>query len=362
MQAPKFIHLRFHSEYSVTDGIVRIDPILHAVMERGGVAIGIADLMNIFGGLRFYTHALAAGIKPILGCDLKVRNPKDAKLPFRMGVICMDHEGYHSLCVLLTKAYLTDSDPYRGQVDPAWLDEGGAKGLIGLTGGADGELASLLIKGRTKEADALVERLKRQFGDALYIELQRAGRKNDELATAHCANFAVKHNLPVVATHPIQFLNKEDFEAHEVRCAIAEGYTLQDPRRSKLYTPEQYMKSEAEMCELFADIPAALENTVEIAKRCNLDNVLSKPQLPLFPTPEGMTLDDYIDHQALGVRARHYQGDEVPRVLPHRSGLYQLVQEQWHSCGPWSWVWCRLACCLFARYYGLGPAQVRLAV
>ena len=138
--------------------------------------------------------------------------------------------------------------------------------------------------------------MKRQFGDALYIELQRAGRRNDELATAHCANFAVKHNLPVVATHPIQFLNKEDFEAHEVRCAIAEGFTLQDPRRSKLYTPEQYMKSEAEMCELFADIPAALENTVEIAKRCNLDNVLSKPQLPLFPTPEGMTLDDYIDH------------------------------------------------------------------
>ena len=96
MQDPKFIHLRFHSEYSITDGIVRIDPILHAVMERGGVAIGIADLMNIFGGLRFYTHALAAGIKPILGCDLKIRNPKDAKLPYSMGVICKDQEGYHS--------------------------------------------------------------------------------------------------------------------------------------------------------------------------------------------------------------------------------------------------------------------------
>lgn len=298
MQDPKFIHLRFHSEYSITDGIVRIDPILHAVMERGGVAIGIADLMNIFGGLRFYTHALAAGIKPILGCDLKIRNPKDAKLPYRMGVICMDHEGYHSLCVLLTKAYLTDSDAYRGQVDPAWLDEDGAKGLIGLTGGAEGELASLLIKGKIKEADALVERLKTQFGDRLYIELQRAGRRNDELATAHSANFAVRHGLPVVATHPIQFLNKEDFEAHEVRCAIAEGFTLQDPRRVKRYTPEQYMKTEAEMCELFADIPAALENTIEIAKRCNLDHVLSKPQLPLFPTPEGMTLDDYIDHLA----------------------------------------------------------------
>lgn len=295
MPTPKFVHLRFHSEYSVTDGIVRIDPILHEVLERGGAAIGIADLMNVFGGLRFYTHALAAGIKPILGCDLRIRDPQNPKSPYRMGVLCMNHDGYHSLCELLTKAFLTDEDQFRGQVDSGWFDNGGAKGLIALTGGADGELAKLLIKKRHKEADALGERLKRQFGDRLYVEVQRAGRRYDALATSLCANFAVDHDLPVVATHPVQFLAKEDFEAHEVRCAIAEGFSLGDPRRSRLFSPEQYLKTEEEMCELFADMPAAVANTVEIAKRCSLDGVLSKPQLPLFPTPDGMSLDDYID-------------------------------------------------------------------
>lgn len=298
MPSPKFVHLRFHSEYSITDGIVRIDPIIHAVLDQGGAAIGMTDLMNIFGGLRFYTHALAAGLKPILGCDLRIRNAADAKKPWRLGVLCMNHEGYHSLCVLLTKAWLTDQDAYRGQVDMRWFENGGGNGLICLTGGTDGELARLIIGKKPKEAHALAEQLKALFGDRLYVELQRAGRRHDEFSAASLANLAVEHDIPVVATHPIQFINKEDFEAHEVRCAIAEGFTLQDPRRSHLFSPEQYLKSEAEMCELFADIPAAIENTVEIAKRCNLDGVLSKPQLPLFPTPDGMSLDDYIDKLA----------------------------------------------------------------
>lgn len=295
MADPKFIHLRFHSEYSVTDGLVRIDPMIHKVLETGGVAVGIADLMNIFGGLRFYTHALAAGLKPILGCDLRVKNLKEPDAPTRLGVLCMNHTGYHSLCVLLTKAFLTEDDKFRGQIDPAWFAEGGADGLIALTGGAEGELGRYLINKRFNLADQAVEELKAIFGDRLYIEVQRAGRPNDELATARLANLAAEHGLPVVATHPVQFIEKSDFEAHEVRCAIAEGFSLQDPRRSKNYSPEQYLKSEEEMCELFADMPSALRNSVEIAKRCNLDGVLSKPQLPLFPTPDGMSLDDYIE-------------------------------------------------------------------
>lgn len=320
---PRFIHLRFHSEYSITDGIVRIDPMIHAVAQSGGVAVGICDLMNIFGGLRFYTHALAAGIKPILGCDLRIINRKDPAKPYRMGVVCMNHTGYHSLCVILTKAFLTKNDAQRGLVDPAWFDDGGAEGLIGLSGAAQGELGQLLLAKRWAPAEEALERLKAQFPGRFYIELQRAGRPSDELATARLANFAVEHQMPVVATHPIQFLNKEDFEAHEVRCSIAEGYTLGDPRRSRLFTEEQYFKSEEEMCALFADIPAALENSVEIAKRCSLDGVLSKPQLPLFPTPDGMSLDDYIDKLAKeGLQRRLEFLYPDPKVLEEKRPPY----------------------------------------
>lgn len=323
MTDPRFIHLRFHSEYSITDGIVRVDPMIHAVEKSGGVAIGICDLMNIFGGLRFYTHALAAGIKPILGCDLRVMNPKDLKKPYRLGVYSMNHEGYHSLCVLLTKAFLTKNDAARGLIDPAWFDNGGGKGLICLSGASQGELGQLLLSKRWALAEEALERYKVWFPDCFYVELQRAGRPSDELATARLANFAAEHRIPVVATHPIQFLNKEDFEAHEVRCSIAEGYTLQDPRRSRNFTEEQYFKSEDEMCELFKDIPAALVNSVEIAKRCNLDGVLSKPQLPLFPTPDGMSLDDYIDKlskEGLQKRLEFLYPD--PKVLEEKRPAY----------------------------------------
>lgn len=324
MTDPRFIHLRFHSEYSITDGIVRVDPMIHAVEKSGGVAIGICDLMNVFGGLRFYTHALAAGIKPILGCDLRILNPKDLKKPYRLGVCCMNHDGYHSLCVLLTKAFLTKNDAARGLIDPAWFDNDGGKGLICLSGASQGELGQLLLSKRWALAEEALERYKAWFPeDRFYIELQRAGRPSDELATARLANFAAEHRIPVVATHPIQFLNKEDFEAHEVRCSIAEGYTLQDPRRSRNFTEEQYFKSEDEMCELFKDIPAALTNSVEIAKRCNLDGVLSKPQLPLFPTPDGMSLDDYIDKlskEGLQKRLEFLYPD--PKVLEEKRPAY----------------------------------------
>ena len=290
-----FIHLRAHTEYSIVDGITRVDPLIHQTLEASIPSIGVTDLMNLFGGLRFYSHALAAGLKPILGCDLKIRNLSDPAKPYRMAVLCMNHEGYLSLCTLLTRSYPTREDPFRGQVDAEWFDGDGCKGLIGLTGGKDGLVGQLLLSGKTDQARESLAELKRQFGDRLYVELQRAGHHDDEVSTAKSAVLAAEMDVPVVATHPIQFLKKEDFEAHEVRCAIAEGYTLADPRRSRLFTPEQYFKSPEEMCELFADIPAAIENTVEIAKRCNLDGVLSKPQLPVFPTPDGMSLDDYID-------------------------------------------------------------------
>ena len=297
MTEPRFVHLRLHSEYSVTDGLVRIDPAIHKTLEMGGVALGITDLMNVFGGLRFYTHALSAGLKPILGCDVKIKNNKFPDNPYRMTFYCMNHTGYHSLCVLLTKAFLEGQDPYRGQICDDWLDVPGATdGLIALTGGPKGRLSQLIDTGSERQAGGIVGRWKKLFPNRLYIELQRANRPKDENQNAFLVTVASRFDVPVVATHPVQFLEPQDFEAHEVRCCIAGGFTITDPRRDKSYTREQYLKSEEQMCELFKDVPSALANSVIIAKRCNLDGVLSKPQLPLFPTPDGMSLDDYMDH------------------------------------------------------------------
>ena len=296
MTEPRFVHLRMHSEYSVWDSTVRIDDAIARVREDGGVALGLTDMKNIFGGLRFYTHAMAAGLKPILGCDIRLRNPSNPEAPDEMGLLCMNHQGYHSLCVLLTRAFLDADSQFREQIDEAWFAEPGAtEGLICITGGSTGKLSRLIQNGLESVARETLDQWKTYFPDRLYLELQRRGHPADEFNIRYLLNEAVRTGLPVVATHPIQFIDKKDFEVHEVRCCIAGGYRLTDPRREKRVTSEQYLKSEEEMCELFKDIPSALENTVEIAKRCNVDGILSKPQLPLFPTPGGMSLDDYMD-------------------------------------------------------------------
>lgn len=292
----QFVHLRFHSEYSITDGIVRLDPILETAAERGQVALGITDNMNVFGGLRFYTHAIADGIKPIVGCDLWITNSIAGKRnePYRLTVYCQNHTGYLSLCLLLSKAWMENQYLGRGELKLEWLTPENCKGLICLSGGPLGIIERLLMGKTPEEADTVTEQLKKAFPGRLYLEVQRAGRKGDDALVAKMAGHSVAQKLPLVATHPVQFLKKEDFTAHEVRVCIAQGYVLADPKRPREYTPQQYFKTEEEMRELFSDIPQALENTVVIAQRCNLDGVLQKPQLPVFPTPDGMSLDDYM--------------------------------------------------------------------
>ena len=292
----QFVHLRFHSEYSITDGIVRLDPILETAAERGQVALGITDNMNVFGGLRFYTHAIADGIKPIVGCDLWITNSIAGKRnePYRFTVYCQNHTGYLSLCLLLSRAWMENQYLGRGELKLEWLTPENCKGLICLSGGPLGIIERLLMGKTPEEADAVTEQLKKAFPGRRYLEVQRAGRKGDDALVAKMAGHSVAQKLPLVATHPVQFLKKEDFTAHEVRVCIAQGYVLADPKRPREYTPQQYFKTEEEMRELFSDIPQALENTVVIAQRCNLDGVLQKPQLPVFPTPDGMSLDDYM--------------------------------------------------------------------
>ena len=327
-----FVHLRFHSEYSITDGIVRLDPILEAVAAQGGVALGLTDSMNIFGGLRFYSHAIADGIKPILGCDLWITNlnAKDRDKPYRLTIYCQNHEGYLSLCELLSRSWMLNQYLGRGEVRLDWLTPENCRGLICLSGGPRGIVERHVMGKKLDEAEEITQKLLAAFPGRFYIDLQRAGRKNDEAVASRMAGFAVKHNIPVVATHPIQFLKKEDFTAHEVRCCIASGHVLADPRRPKDFSPEQYLKTEEEMRELFADIPQAIENTVVIAQRCNLGGVLQKPQLPVFPTPEGMSLDDYmvkLSHEGLDRRLEFLYPDEAEREKRKPEYLERLEYE-----------------------------------
>ncbi|HIU85092.1 MAG TPA: DNA polymerase III subunit alpha [Candidatus Aphodousia gallistercoris] len=293
-----------HSEYSVTDSTVRLDAAIHKVKDQGVGALGLTDLNNIFGGLIFYTHARKAGVKPILGCDLVIQNEADRDKPYRLAIFCQNKTGYHTLCELLSRAWLKNQYMGRGETKLQWLLDHN-EGLIVLSGGYEGQLAQLCLAGKTAEALALAQKMKDVLGDRFFLELQRAGRPSDEAVVRYFVALAQKADIPVVATQPIQFLEKADFDAHDLRVCIARGDVLADKNRPKIYSPEQYLKSPEEMISLFADVPSAIANTVEIAKRCNLEGVLSKPQLPLFPTPDGMSLDDYIDQLAHeGLEAR----------------------------------------------------------
>jgi len=294
--APRFVHLRFHSEYSIVDGIVRLDSALNLVASEHGSALGITDLMNLFGGLRFYSHAMGKGIKPIIGCDLWITNPDSQKrdLPRRLTVYCQNHVGYLSLCSLLTRGWLENQTLGRGEVRTEWLTEQSCQGLICLSGGPEGLVERCLLDKEAAEARGWADFLSKAFPDRFYLEVQRAGRPRDELCVSRVASLAVQMHLPLVATHPVQFLKREDFKAHEARVCIATGRVIADSSRPHAFTEEQYMKSAEEMEALFSDIPQAIQNTVVIAERCNLDGVLQKPQLPAFPTPDGMSLDDYM--------------------------------------------------------------------
>ena len=291
-----FVHLRFHSEYSIVNGIVRLDPAIAAAVADSRVALGITDQMNIFGGLRFYSHAIAAGIKPIVGCDLWVTNPDEnqSESPQRLTVYCQNHTGYLSLCSLLTRGWLENQHAGRGEIRAEWLTPESCQGLIALSGGPKGLVEVKLMEKKASEAREQAAFLQSVFPGRFYLEVQRAGRKGDEVLVSRVANLAVMMGIPVVATHPVMFLKREEFKAHEARVCIATGRIMADSTRPHDFTPEQYMKTAREMHELFADMPQALENSVVIAKRCNLDGVLQKPQLPVFPTPGGMSLDDYM--------------------------------------------------------------------
>ena len=299
-----FVHLRLHSEYSIVDGAVRIDDAISAAVSDQMGALALTDLGNVFGLVKFYQAARKEGLKPIVGSDVWITNPEERDKPFRLQLLVKNHQGYLNLCEVLTKASLTNQYKGRAEVDPIWFKDHG-EGLIALSGARFGDVGVALLANQEEEALKRAKVWANYFPGSFYIEIQRAGHPQDEAQLHGAVHLANQLKLPVVATHSIQFMKPSDYTAHEARVCIAEGEILANPKRVKKFSPEQYFKSQAEMQELFADLPAAITNSVEIAKRCNLSLTLGKPQLPDFPVPKGMTLDDYLMEKAMEGLSKH---------------------------------------------------------
>ncbi|MBL8340798.1 MAG: DNA polymerase III subunit alpha [Rubrivivax sp.] len=286
-----FVHLRLHTEYSVVDGTLRIDDAAAAARAEAMPALAITDLNNVFGAVKFYKACRGKGVKPIIGVDVWMEPLSHAgfvacsdKAPSRLVLLVQSDAGWHHLSELLARAWVGNVQRTVAWVKWAWLEELGG-GLIALAGGDLGAVGMALLAGDGERARAVAGELSRIFPGRFYIELQRAGQPQHEAHVRAAVPLAAELGLPVVATHPVQFLAADDFEAHEARVCVAEGETLGNPRRVKRFTPEQRFKTAAEMAQLFADVPSALANSVAIARRCNLTLTLGKPRLPDFPTP-----------------------------------------------------------------------------
>ncbi|MBS1191339.1 MAG: polymerase subunit alpha [Rhodocyclaceae bacterium] len=294
----QFIHLRLHSEYSVTDGIVRVGDAVKRAAADGMPALALTDLANLFGLVKFYTGARGKGVKPIAGADVWIANPESPADPYRLLLLVKNKAGYLQLCELLTRAYIQEGRRDKAEIRREWLQEIGSDGLIALSGAHLGDVGEALQNGNPDLAARRAKAWESLFPGAFYLEVQRYGQPQQEAIVHATADLAGELELPLVATHPIQFLERDDFRAHEARVCIAEGYVLGDTRRPRPYTEEQYFKSQAEMAVLFADLPEALANTLEIAKRCNIELTLGKNFLPNFPIPPGMTTDEYLVAEA----------------------------------------------------------------
>ncbi len=293
-----FVHLRLHSEFSLVDGLVRIKPLVKQVAAQGMPAVALTDFTNFYALIKFYKAATGAGIKPIFGSDIKVMDDLDETHISKLCLLAQNDRGYRNLTELISKAY--QDGQYLGEpyIKRSWLASY-ADGVIALSGGRDGEIGQALLSSKADVAQQRLSEMMAWFPDRFYLELQRTGRAHEEDYLHAAVALAAANDCPVVATNEVCFLNADDFEAHETRVCVHDGRALDDPRRSHLYSEQQYLRSPEEMAELFSDIPEALENTVEIAKRCNVEIKLGTYYLPEYPIPDDFENDPFFQHEPL---------------------------------------------------------------
>jgi DNA polymerase-3 subunit alpha len=320
-----FVHLRVHTEYSLVDGLLRIESeksddgalvregLVDAVARMHMPAVAVTDHANLFALVKFYKAAQSKGIKPLVGVDLLVRDEAERAEPHRLVLLCQSERGYLNLTRLVTRSYLEGQGRFGPTVARGWLDAATTTGLVALSGGREGDVGRLLLAGHEPEARRALESWLELFGDRYYLELQRTGRPGEEECIAGSLQLAVARGVPVVATNDVRFLRREDFEPHEARVCIQEGTLLADASRPRRYNEEQYLRAPGEMAALFADVPEALDNTVELARRLNLVVRLGKPSLPAYPVPAGQTTEGFLrEESARGLDHRIAQMSTVP--------------------------------------------------
>lgn len=325
-----FVHLRLHSEYSLVDGLVKLKSLVSTTAERAMPALALTDETNLFGLVKFYKAAQGAGLKPIIGSDLWLQNPHDESHPYRLTLLAMNDVGYRNLTELISKGWTHGQRQGRAILDKQWVLEQ-SEGLIALSGAREGEIGRHLLSDHEQDARVLLEEWQAAFPDRFYLELVRTGRALEEACVHASVKLAIETGTPVVATNDVRFLERDDYWAHETRVAIGEGKALDDPRRERRYSEEQYLKSPEEMAALFADIPEALENSVMIAERCSVDVRLGEIFLPEFGIPEGMTQDEFfrkVSHDGLTERLDFlFPAQRYPRD----SEEYQAIDQRYRD-------------------------------
>lgn len=303
MADPRFIHLRVHSDYSMIDGLAKTGPLVKKVASLGMPAFAITDFTNLCGLVKFYGAAHGAGIKPIIGADVYLETELLGDEYAHLTILARNNVGYQNLTLLISEAYKHGYGAVGPTIKQEWLTTY-KEGLLLLSGGRMGDVGKFLLRGNRALVDQCLEYYQTHFPDSYYLELIRTGRTDEETYLHEAVALASEKGLPVVATNDVCFLDSDDFDAHEIRVAIHDGFTLSDPKRPKNYSPQQYMRTEEEMCELFADIPEALENSVEIAKRCNVTIRLGEYFLPQFPTGDMSTEDFLVKKSQEGLEER----------------------------------------------------------
>jgi DNA polymerase-3 subunit alpha len=301
----QFVHLRLHTEYSLLDGIVRVPELMAAVSAAGMPAVALTDQSNLFAMVKFYKEALSAGVKPLIGVDAWMREAGERAPPSRVVFLCQNLVGYRHLTELVTRSYLEGQLRGGPMLERSWLRSDMLEGLIVLSGGAEGDIGQALCRGRDDEAARCLRAWQELCGDRFYLEVQRTGRAGEEIHADAVLELAQERGVAAVATNDVRFLTRPEFEAHEARVCIHDGALLADASRTRRYSEEQYLKSPAEMADLFKDVPELLDNTVEVARRCSLEIRLGASMLPAYPVPAGNDTEGFLrDEAALGLRSR----------------------------------------------------------
>jgi len=301
----QFVHLRLHTEYSLVDGIVRVPELMAAVSLAGMPAVALTDQSNLFAMVKFYKEALAAGVKPLIGVDAWIREVGERAPPSRAVFLCQNLAGYRHLTQLVTRSFLEGQHRGAPMLERSWLQSDVLQGLIVLSGGAEGDIGQAIARGRDDEAARCLTRWQELCGDRFYLEVQRTGRAGEDAYADAVIDLSLERGVAALATNDVRFLTRAEFEAHEARVCIHDGALLADPSRVRRYSEEQYLKSPAEMAELFKDAPELLDNTVEVAKRCSLEIRLGASMLPAYPVPAGSSTEDFLREEAArGLRAR----------------------------------------------------------